>query len=44
MLRKLTGQILRVAAAGFDGAFLPPAEKSAYRTAFRAQAAVLGLL
>jgi aminodeoxyfutalosine deaminase len=39
-----TEEIVRVAAAGFEGAFLPPADKSAYLAAFRAQAAALGLL
>ena len=39
-----TGEIVRVAAAGFEGAFLPPADKAAYLAAFRAQAAALGLL
>jgi adenosine deaminase len=37
-------EIVRVAAAGFEGAFLPAAEKSAYLASFRAQAAALGLL
>jgi aminodeoxyfutalosine deaminase len=39
-----TGEILRVAAAAFEGAFLPPAEKAALLAAFRTQASALGLL
>jgi len=38
------GEIVRVAAASFEGAFLPPAEKAAYLAAFQARAAALRLL
>lgn len=37
-------EILRVAEAGFAGAFLPPEEKSALLETFRRQAALLGLI
>jgi aminodeoxyfutalosine deaminase len=37
-------EIVRVAAAAFEQAFLPPADKSAVLAAFRTQAAALGLL
>ena len=39
-----TTEILRVAAGAFEGAFLPPAEKSAQLAAFQTQASALGLL
>jgi aminodeoxyfutalosine deaminase len=39
-----TGEILRVAAGAFEGAFLPPAEKAAQLAAFRTRASALGLL
>jgi adenosine deaminase len=37
-------ELVRVAAAGFEGAFLPPAEKAAYLDTFQNRAAALGLL
>jgi adenosine deaminase len=37
-------ELAQVLAAGFEGAFLPPAEKAALLTGFREQAAALGLL
>lgn len=37
-------EILRIAEGAFAGAFLPPAEKTAFRQAFRAKAEALGLL
>jgi aminodeoxyfutalosine deaminase len=39
-----TGEILRVAAGAFEGAFLPPAEKAAQLAAFQTQVSALGLL
>ena len=38
-----TAELVRVAAAAFEGAFLPPAEKSAYLDMFHGRAAALGL-
>ena len=37
-------ELVQVAAAGFEGAFLPPAEKAAYLDTFHNRAAALGLL
>jgi aminodeoxyfutalosine deaminase len=39
-----SAEIVRVAAAAFEGAFLPPAEKAAQLAAFQARASALGLL
>ncbi len=39
-----SAEIVRVAAAAFEGAFLPPDEKAAQLAAFRARASALGLL
>jgi aminodeoxyfutalosine deaminase len=39
-----TAEIVRVAAAAFEGAFLPPAEKAAQLAKFQARASALGLL
>jgi aminodeoxyfutalosine deaminase len=39
-----SAEILRVATAGFEGAFLPPAEKAAQLAEFHSRAAALGLL
>ena len=36
-------ELVQVAAAGFEGAFLPPAEKAAYLDTFQSRAAALGL-
>jgi len=39
-----SAEIVRVAAAAFEGAFLPPAEKAVQLAAFQAKASALGLL
>jgi hypothetical protein len=36
-------ELVRVAAAGFEGAFLPPPEKAVYLDTFHTRAAALGL-